>query len=324
MPCVKRAVIVVGAVLAVGMLSSGCTDEPVGPKPSAVQLALDKSEDLGARILTSQRIPLHGDIAHYTYDVAVGPGQYDVIRLHRIVRERRPDTPVPTKDALFLLPGAPNYFEAIFVEPLISQAVAWDRSIAVFLAQNDIDVWGMDYSWALVPAEVTDLDFMRGWGLQRDIDQTDEALYLARSIRSSTGQGLKKLNLLGFSYGGFVAYAIAGRETQRPPGLRNVKGLVALDAGIKLGEESDRDFYCSALPVDQANLDAGVYSDDSGLLFELLGEWAVSAPNDPSPIVEGLTNLQTALVVGARTDLLTGQFWHFVGGDLDEYGILPP
>ena len=38
-------------------------------------------------------------------------------------------------------------------------------------------------------------------------------------------------------------------------------------------------------------------------------------------IFAGLTNLQAALFLGARTELVTGQFWHFVGGDLDEYGI---
>ena len=29
---------------------------------------------------------LGGDLAHFRYDVAVGPGQFDVIRLHRVVR----------------------------------------------------------------------------------------------------------------------------------------------------------------------------------------------------------------------------------------------
>ncbi|MEJ2218098.1 MAG: hypothetical protein P8099_15930 [Gemmatimonadota bacterium] len=320
MLCAKRAAIVVGAVLALGLLSAACTDEPAAPLASAVRPNLDKLQNLGPQILSSQRIPLQDGIVHYTYDVAVGTGQYDVIRLHRVVRESRPDKPVATADAVFLLPGA-NTFEQIFMEPLISQAVAWDHSIAVYLAQNDIDVWGADYSWGLVAANVTDFDFMEGWGLQWDVDQAETALSVARSIRASTGQGFGRLHLLGYSYGGMVAYSLVGQETQLPPGQRNVKSLVGLGAIFKLENESERAFYCDAVVDAQAAFDAGVYSDDSGLLSRSVGEFAVSAPDDASPVIEGFTNLQVALLLGARTELLTGRSWHFVGGSLDENGI---
>ena len=53
----------------------------------------------------SDRTQLADDIAHYRYDVAMGPGQYDVVRIHRIVREGRPNKPVSTRDAVMLLPG---------------------------------------------------------------------------------------------------------------------------------------------------------------------------------------------------------------------------
>jgi len=42
----------------------------------------------------------------------------------------------------------------IFMEPLISQVPDWDHSVTAFLAKNDIEVWGMDYRWALVPSQV--------------------------------------------------------------------------------------------------------------------------------------------------------------------------
>ena len=261
------------------------------------------------------------DVVHYRFDVVVGPGAFDMIRLHRVVREKHPYQPVKTVDGVLLLAGSPNFFEAMYMEPLISKVPAWDRALAVYLAQNDIDVWGMDYAWALVPAETTDLSFMKGWGVAKDGRHTEIALSLARLLRGATGQGYGQLNLLGFSYGGFIGYSLAGEETLQPHVLRNIKGLIIFDVAMKLKEKSDRDFYCQAAATDQGNLDAGLYNDDTGLFLKLLGDLALTAPTDPSEIIPGTTNYQAALMFGASTELLSGQFWHFVGGFLDANGI---
>ena len=71
-------------------------------------------------IVHSDRTLLGDDIAHYRYDVAMGPGKYDVVRIHRIVREKRPNKPVSTRDAVMLLPGNPNSFEGIFMAPMVT------------------------------------------------------------------------------------------------------------------------------------------------------------------------------------------------------------
>jgi hypothetical protein len=275
----------------------------------------------GGTITNVQRTVLHGDIVHYLYDVRVGLGQFDVIRLHRIVRERIPYRPVHTVNGILLLPGSPNYFEAIFIAPLISQVLPWDHSVVVFLAKNDIDVWGMDYAWALVPAETTDFTFMKNWGMAKDIQHVQIALYLARLLRATTGQGGGPIEVLGFSYGGMMAYPVAGTESQMPRGLRSIKGMVILDVGMKLKEQADRDVSCGYAAADQANLDAGFYSDDSGIFLKQLSDLAISAPGDPSPNLPGMTNYQAALFFGTSTELLNGQFWHFIGGYLDENGI---
>ena len=246
----------------------------------------------------ADRTVLGEDIAHYTFDVRVGPGQFDVIRLHRIVREKSPYRPVHTVNGVLLLPGSPNYFEAIFIAPLISQVLQWDHSIAVFLAKNNIDVWGMDYSWSQVPAETTDFTFMKNWGMTRDIQHVQIALYLARLLRATTGRGGGPIEVLGFSYGGTMAYPVAGIESQMPPPLRSLKGMVILDVGMKLKEQADRDVYCSFAAADQANLDAGIYNDDTGLFLKLLSDLAISAPNDPSDNLPGMTNYQAALFFG--------------------------
>lgn len=70
------------------------------------------------------------------------------------------------------------------------------------------------------------------------------------------GQGNGKLHLLGLSCGGQVGYTLAGDETVQPAGLRNVKGMVALDIGVKLVSEADREFYCAMAASDQALLES--------------------------------------------------------------------
>ena len=274
--------------------------------------------------LDLDRTQLTDDIAHYRYDIAVGPGPYDVVRIHRVVRERRPNKPVNTRDAVMLLPGSPNSFEGIFMAPLVTGVSEPDHSIALFLAKNDIDVWGMDYGWALVPPDETDFEFMGQWGLAKDVAHAREALAFVQSMRVDTGQGNGKLHVLGLSYGGQVAYTLVGEETTQPPGLRSVKGMIALDIGVKLDNAGDREFYCAMAEIDQADLDSDppTYVRETGQLFQLLSYFAWIAPEEWSPIFPfPITNWQAALFVGANTEAVTGQFWHLVGGYLDEFGI---
>ncbi len=279
----------------------------------------------GFELLQSDRTELGDGIAHYRFDVAMGPGKYDVVRIHRIVREARPNKPVSTRDAVMLLPGNPNSFEGIFMAPMVTGASAMDNSVVMYLAKNDIDVWGMDYGWALVPIDETDFTFMGQWGLTKDAAHAEAALSFVRSIRVGTGQGNGRLHVLGLSYGGQVAYTLVGEETVKPAGLRNVKGMIALDIGVKTSSESEFEFYCAMAEADQALLESNPpshYANDIGLSLYVLGYLASSAPEDESPYFAPLTNWQAALFVGAETELLTpGQSWHLVGGYLDAYGI---
>jgi pimeloyl-ACP methyl ester carboxylesterase len=218
-----------------------------------------------------------------------------------------------------MLAGAPNSFEMIFLEPLISSAPAWDHSIAVFLAKNNIDVWGMDYRWALVPAKTKSFKFMKQWGLERDVEDAQIALSLSRLIRGSTGQGLGRLHLLGFSYGVQVAFPVANQETQLPHSLRNVKGLIPVDEGVVYAPDDPfRTAACDLIPQDQGRYDAGQYSDDNSV-YRQIGDLARSAPDDPSPFADGFTNYQFALFAGASGDPPT--YWHFVGGVFNDGGI---
>jgi len=272
-----------------------------------------------SEIIGSQRAVLHDDIVHYTFDIDLGPGDFDTIRIHRVVREKRPGHPVATKDAIFMLPGSPNFFEAVFVPPLISDSIPQDHSIAVYLAKHGIDVWGMDYAWALVPIQTSEFGFMKDWGLERDIDYAEQALKMVRSIRLSTGQGKSRLHVLGFSYGVPIAYAIAGNETQIPPGQRLVKGIVSMDYDLKVSDDIQRQVSCTGVENGQAQIDLGVFHNDSGSFLMLVGQLAKFFPDQPTPLppFAGLTNWQTALLLG----VMDSPLWHFAGGQFNEYGI---
>lgn len=266
------------------------------------------------------RTVLGEDVVHYRYDVVVGPNRGDRIGLHRIVRERNPWQPVHTKTGLLMLPGALSTVESNFIVPLISPAAPWDHAISVFLAKSNIDVWAMDYRWTLVPDKTKYFKFMKDWGLQRDVDDAKIALSLARLIRGATGQGGGKMNLLGFSYGGtFVAYPVVNQETQLPKALRNVKGLIPVDAGVRFAADDPyRAMGCDFLPQDQARYAAGTYSDDNSYMKQI-GDLARSAPDDPSPFAEGFTNYQFALLLGAGINIPPSM--HFVAGTFSSDGM---
>jgi len=308
-----RKLIVVLAALAATVAAPAAFPADAGG-PAAAQF----------KIMHADRTELGDDIAHYRYDVAMGSGKYDVVRIHRIVREKRPNKPVSTRDAVMLLPGNPTSFEGIFMAPMVTGVSEPDHSIVIFLAKNDIDVWGMDYGWALVPPDETDFEFMGQWGLAKDVVHAEAALSFVRSIRVGTGQGNGRLHLLGLSYGGQVAYPLVGDEALQPPGLRNVKGMIVLDIGVKFEDEADREVYCALAESNQALLESDppdTYANSIGSSFQWLAYLAAFAPNDESPFFAPFTNWQAALFVGARTELLTGESWHLVGGYLDEYGI---
>ena len=261
----------------------------------------------GVTIWSADRTVVYEDVAHYRYRVQVGAGPFDMVQVHRVVREAEPWKPKRTAEGAFLLPGLPQFFEAIFMPPNVSDAAADDHSFAIYLAQNGIDVWGMDWGWDFVPGNATDFDFMAGWGVAKDAMHTEFAMSIARRIRTLTGQGNGRLHLLGFSYGVHVAYAVANSETQRPPGHRNVKGLIPVDNNFKVSAEGPRLNNCAnAVAVKNNFLDQGIFQEQWP--FKFIGYLALNDPDGPSPIIGGLTNYDAALTLGIAGSFVTGTF----------------
>ncbi|HXY00553.1 MAG TPA: hypothetical protein VEI54_06505 [Candidatus Limnocylindrales bacterium] len=265
-------------------------------------------------IQKAERQVLVDDIAHYQFVVAVGPGQYDKIRVHRVVRETQPYQPERLSQAILFVAGEPTYF-TLYLEPTISKATPRDHAIAIYLAKNGIDVWGMDYRWALVPEDTTDFNFMKEWGAKTDVEDTQTALTIARWIRGGPFGPEGPLYLAGLSYGAQITYAVAANDTQRPAKLRNVKGIVPMDYGVLFNDADYQAENCGYLPD---ILSGPIYSDNR--VYWQIGQLALSNPNDLSPFddTQTYTNYQFALGVGAWPNESIA--WHFVGGWFDQNG----
>jgi hypothetical protein len=270
-------------------------------------------------------------IAHYEFEVRLSDRPFDIVRLHRVVREDRPYHAVRTRGAIFMLHGASLTFEAVFLNAGTENPDP-QTSISHYLASHDIDVWGLDFAWTLVPRETTDFSFMEDWGVERDMDHALAGMSIARLIRGLTGQGLGRLNLLGYSYGVGVAYGAAGRETREHPILRDIKGIVAVDQILKYDPagdtESFRSTICQTAAQLKSQLDAGTYHSSQGVNLATIGALATNDPDGPSPLpapFAGKTNYQVALMIGTSpADNNGAPSWHFVAGVFGETSFPVP
>ena len=271
-------------------------------------------------IVASDREVLIDDIVHYSFVVQVGSGQYDVIRIHRIVQERRPNCPIKSRRNVFLLHGDLVGFEGVYLFGARSASTADDYSSAVYLAQNGVDVWGMDQNWALLPESVTDFSVMADWGLQNQVDNLGVGLATARFARLATGNGFGKMHLGAYSSGAWTGYAYLNQETQLPPGHRHVKGFIPIDGLFKTDNETDRLGYCETGDYYQWLVDTGVYADDFGTIFVLMSDLARTDPDGPSPVFPGFTNMEAAWGLGSYP-APPPDFYHFIAGQFDDDGM---
>lgn len=269
-------------------------------------------------IESNSRTFLAGDVVHYEWHVRVGPGRYDVIGVHRVVREGRHGRPLVTRANLFLQHGDYKSFEGCFLPGLVSPRLPDDIGFAFYLAQNDVDVWGIDQAWCLVPADETNLSFMADWGMQRQVDDLRIAMTLARLVRCLTGCGSQPLLLSGFSTGGPIGFAALNQETQLPPGLRTIAGFIPVDQGLKT-DVPEWAAICEGISANyQALLDGGQYQDFNPL--PAFGGLALEDPAGDSPLVPGVTNLQAALILGTLP-FFAGVSSHFCAGNFDTDGM---
>ena len=87
-----------------------------------------------------ERRHIVADVFEYSFKLKVGAGNNDVVCLHRVVRERANGVPFKSTRAVFMVHGGLWGFDEAFMSSTLSGAVARERSVGVYLAQNGVDV----------------------------------------------------------------------------------------------------------------------------------------------------------------------------------------
>jgi pimeloyl-ACP methyl ester carboxylesterase len=265
------------------------------------------------------RTELGDRIAHYSIVLQVGAGEHDRIRLHRVVKEILPWVPVPFQDAAFLLHGDAWPFETTYLAGFLPDSPPGTPSPALFLAQRGVDVWGMDFRWALVPPDVGDPSFVGAWDFGTDLGDAGVALQVASVLHL----GRPGFHLAGYSRGGQIAYALSAAEADSgvPAWRRKVRGLIPIDILMKTDDESIRTFHCDEADAFRALVEAGDTVVDRSIIA-VIADLALTDPDALSPIAPPFTNAGLALFL-ASSSSPTGlaPFFHSTGGVID-FGTL--
>ncbi|HEX3011835.1 MAG TPA: hypothetical protein VHQ70_07340 [Syntrophomonadaceae bacterium] len=283
--------------------------------------------DLGNNpsLVSNENKLLSNNVREYVYTLKVGDGPQDIIGVHRVVKERLPFVPVKTKKAVMMIPGDSCDFPSAYLLP-----TDWNRSMAVYLADNNIDVWGIDLRWAFVTSLSDDLSYMKNWNTDTHVNDIRTAVKFARAVRGLTGSGTDKIFMLGHSRGAQLLYAYANNETQLPASQRDLCGIIPMDMVYKFSPQ-DQDAKNAAYARYQAYksvYDSGKYYSDDGLQMKALASLAGLDPNSPSPAIPGLTNLQAAFfalsstyaTVTAPLQSIT-PYYHYLAGTFDTNGV---
>jgi len=301
----------------------------------AVEQTCGKAESRVCLKRAIERRQLVGDVYEYSMQVQVGAGSHDVVTLHRVVREVSAGTPARAPKSVFMVHGDVWNFRGAFLPSVDSGAVAPGQSIAIYLAQQGVDVWGIDLRWANVPVGTSDFAFMKDWNMGTHVRDIGTGLSVARRVRALTGSGDGRLNLLGWSRGAMLGYAYLSAESQRPVAQRHVNGFIPVDAVLGFGPDAkqQRDFACERAALAEAaqklgRVEGGLLGAGAGVPVMMLGQAAIAMPTGIAlPPMPPLPYEQLATLLGAATFQFLGvnpmvPYYHFTAGQFGA-GPLP-
>jgi hypothetical protein len=261
---------------------------------------------------------------HTEIEIKVGPSDYDRIIVHRIVARDRTRFRCNARYGVMLLPSDILDFEQYFLPPACAESASDTPCFARFLALQGIDVWGLDFRMASVPADTEEFDFMANWGFNAHLADTRLALRVARNARAGTVMHPSaRLDLLGAGRGVFLAFALAGEETQLAESDRSINALIPAEGVFRWAsdQEQARDYSCVLENSDRNAYDQGRYQE-SYVSTREYGQAALDDPHGQSSLNEDYTNREYALVVGAKTyrGFEPVPKFHFLAGELDDEG----
>lgn len=309
----------ISMALALGAACAGDTVDADGDEHAAAVTAAT-----GARLVAVEREHLVGDVYHHAYLLDAGDGANAQVRVHRVVREASPWRARRTGSAIMLMHGDFATFTSNFLPSLADPATPPGAGLAVYLAEQDVDVWGLDRRWTQAAGDAPDLSDYPGMGYAQAVGDGEQALRFARLVRLVTGSGPERLIVGGFSRGGHIAYHVAAADAARPAWQRQVRGLVPIDvyAVIAPEDEALRQGACARRDEAQAALDMGVVENHHGFFVDL-ATFARTAPDDPSPIFDGYTNRAALQAFVGQTYVFFGATpaYHLIGASFDEAGM---
>lgn len=287
-----------------------------------------KACPIGLGFQSFERKQLFGSIYEYSIIFSTGDGEYDKIRIHRVVKEKAPYIPIKTENAVMMIHGDTANFTTTFLP--VSGQNADSKSLAAYLAKNNIDVWGIDLRWTFIPDDVTDFAFMKDWDTELHLGDIELSVKFARLFRILSGCMNSKILMLGHSRGAFYSFAYANMETQKPAILRDIEGIIPMDLIIKLSDENE-DLKQAALTRYQnlkRQYDEGVYYDNEGASLKYVALMAKTAPDEMSAIIPYLTNKQVAAFLLSATYATFEPplepftpYYHLNAGTFDENGM---
>ena len=225
------------------------------------------------------------NVAYYKALIKIGPGDYDVIGLNRLVREGGDALPVHTVGSFFFIHGSSEDFHMAMI--------SLHGGLGVFLADRNIDVWGIDLRNVQIPVTVTDLSFAADWGFNIQIQDTLLATRIARWVRALTGQDWGQIILGGHSSGAALTFAAANAEAVLSPKDRDIAAIIPIDIMYKLPPDATEqsDMSCGFSELYKEFVNSGIFFFDD-LASIKMAQLAKTDPNGISPDGAPLTNWQ--------------------------------
>ena len=290
-------------------------------------------------LTTVERTQLIDDIYKYSFIFEVGDGDFDKIGVYRVVKEKQ-SVPIKATNAVMMVHGDTSDFDSEFLMSTMSDKVSVYHCLGIYLAQNNVDVWGVDRRWTFVPDDTTDFSFMENWDTALHLADLKLGVKFAREIRDETGSGSDKIFMLGHSSGATFAYAYANDETQIEECSRDLRGIIPVDMVYKFDPDDPAqtpliENSCLKCEKLQEKFDSGIFYSDEAVGLKYIAYLADGNPDGPSGIIPGFTNQQVAWFVLSATYLTEEDpfyadpemtsppvpFYHYCAGTFNESGF---
>ncbi len=122
---------------------SGWELDPDAKTSKGLEISLEKLS-CGTELKFIDRLHVAADIYHYVWVMKMGPHPWDRVGIHRVIKEKHHCKPIRAKKNIFLQHGDCKDFEGMFLPGTKSPNMPNDFGLAVYLAEQEIDVWGID------------------------------------------------------------------------------------------------------------------------------------------------------------------------------------